>query len=429
MSRVLDLHCTPVFEKNWAAFHDPNIRYIVNQGGSRSSKTISIAQIFILLLMTERNEILTIARKTFPSLRQTVMRDVFDLMREYELYDEEAHDMTHHIYLLNRNIMEFISMDQPQKKRGAKRKHLWLNEANEFTYEDWMQLNLRTTGKVFLDFNPSDTEHFVYDKIIPREDAVFIQSTYRDNPFLERSLVQEIERLQHEDETYWKVFGLGEKATPTSLIFTNHTQCRSMPEHPDLEVFGLDFGFSNPTALVRVAVKDGFVFVDEVLYQTQMTNADVLDVLRRVVPNRKTFIYADHAEPQRIEEIYRAGYNIHPANKAVVAGIDFVKRFKLHITASSVNLSREIKQYKWKEDKNGHLLDEPVKFLDHALDAVRYAMFTHGAKYGQRIFGAEGAFRPKRSTGLRASSVIGGNGTAGRRRRSSSSGSDSFAGF
>lgn len=387
MNGNLLLRGTPVLEQNLAAFNDPALRYIVNQGGSRSSKTYSIAQLFILKMLTDEHKIFTITRKTMPSLRQTVMRDFFELLQQYDLYDESAHNMTHNIYNYGSNVVEFISLDQPQKKRGAKRNVLWMNEANEFGYEDYMQLNLRTTEKVIMDYNPSEIEHFIYEKVIPRPDAKLIKSTYRDNTFLEDALVKEIERLQEEDLTYWKIYGLGEQAAPTSLVYGNWTVVDALPQNSDAQFFGLDFGFQNPTALIQVVIADKRVFVDECLYESKLTNADVIERLRMTLPNRRTAIYADHAEPARIEEIYRAGFNVHPAHKDVLAGIDVVKRYRLHITSRSVNLLREIKQYKFKEDRNGHVLDEPLKFLDHALDALRYAIFSHFKKYGAAAFG------------------------------------------
>lgn len=410
---------TVVFEQNWDHFIDPTVRFIINEGGSRSSKTYSIAQLFILAGLTFEKKIFTVARKTFPSLRSTAMRDFIDILKEYDLYNEDFHDMSNHIYTLNDSIVEFVSLDMPQKKRGSKRNVLWMNESNEFGYEDYMQLNIRTSEKIIMDYNPSEIEHFIYDTVLPRQNARLIKSTYLDNTFLEQSLIDELEMLRETDETYWKIYGLGEKATPTSLIYPNWTIVDAMPQKIDTVFYGLDFGFQNPSALIEVAIADGKIYLDEGFYETKLTNADVIDRLRSTLPNRRSPIYADHAEPDRIEEIYRAGFNVHPANKDVAAGIDFVKRYRLHITRRSVNILREIKQYKWKQDKNGHLLDEPVKFLDHTMDGGRYAMFSHFKKYGARAFGSEGrsvgaAARSRRSVG-----------SAKRRGR----GSDEFSNF
>jgi phage terminase large subunit len=362
-------------------------RFLVHQGGTRSSKTYSICQSIVIDGLKASGKTYSIARKTFPALRATVMRDFFEVLREMDIYDESLHDMSNHTYALNGNLVEFISIDQPQKKRGAKRNVLWLNESNEFNLEDFTQLNLRTSERVILDFNPSDFHHWIYDVVIPREDCTFVQSTYKDNPFLPASQIAEIERLQYSDETYWRVFGLGERAVFKNTVYTNWQTVSSLPETFDAVIYGLDFGFHNPTALTRIGIKDTMIYWSEMLYKSGMTNADLIEELEMLIPNRKSFIYADAAEPGRIEEIRRSGFNIHAADKSVLDGIDFVKRHRIMVDSTSLNLIKELQMYKWAEDRDGKVLDEIVKVKDHALDAARYAMFTHFKRYGAKIFG------------------------------------------
>src|SRR5690606_123908 len=120
------------FEKNYRA----KSRIVVNQGGTRSSKTYSLAQLFVVKLLEEKNKLFTICRKTLPSLKATAMRDFLGILKEHNLYSEANHNKTEMIYRLGTNEVEFISVDEPQKIRGRKRDYLWMNEANEFSYED-----------------------------------------------------------------------------------------------------------------------------------------------------------------------------------------------------------------------------------------------------------------------------------------------------
>jgi phage terminase large subunit len=86
-------------------------------------------------------------------------------------------------------------------------------------------------------------------------------------------------------------------------------------------------------------------------------------------------IIADSAEPKSIEEVHRMGFNIHGANKgkdSIQNSIDILKRYKLHILRGSVNLIKELNSYKWKQDKNGNPLNEPVDFNNHLCDSLRY---------------------------------------------------------
>ena len=375
---ILNQRATNVFERNYDEFDSKN-RFVVNQGGRGSSKTWSLAQLFLWLLISKRNYLLTVCRKTLPALKATAMRDFFMIMKNAGIYREEFHNKTELIYKMNTNEIEFVSIDQPQKIRGRKRQYLWMNEANEFSYEDFRQLNLRTEKQVFMDYNPSDEFHWIYDHVLTREDAKFIKSTYLDNPFLEPEIVKEIERLKGVDHNYWRIYGLGERGISEATIYNHWELCDKMPEVPDEIIYGLDFGFNNPTALVKIAIQDGEYYLEEILYQSHLTNQELINKLRDLDITEYKTIYADSAEPARISEIDNAGFFIEPADKDVKKGIDTIRTNKIHITKSSINLLKEIKSYKWKV-KDEKPLDEPVKENDHLMDSMRYAIYTNSIK-------------------------------------------------
>ena len=213
-----------------------------------------------------------------------------------------------------------------------------------------------------------------------RNDCAFIQSTYLDNPFLAQSIVSEIKRLKDEDDNYWKIYGLGERGQTKSVIYDNWVLLDDFPENQvDEIIYGVDFGFNKPSSLIKIGVKDEKnIFIEELLYERFLTNSDFIERLKTLILDKNKLIKADSAEPDRIEEIKRAGFYIEPARKgknSVKDGIDTVKRKKLHIIKNSTNLIKEIRSYKWKEDKaTGKILDEPVKFNDHAMDAIRYVV-------------------------------------------------------
>ena len=352
-------------------------RITVEQGGTRSGKTYNILLWIILHYSTSnKGMVVTICRKAFPSLRASVMRDFFEILRGMHMYREEYHNKSSNEYWLNGNLIEFISLDQPQKIRGRKRDVLYLNEANELFFEDWQQLIFRTKGKVILDYNPSDTFHWIYERVIPREDCDFYQTTYKDNPFLEDTIVSEIERLKDTDEDYWRVYGLGERGASRATIF----QYTTGDQQGDLISYGLDFGFTNdPTSLVKVTKKDGSLYLKELIYSTNLTNPDISDKLRDLGLTRHDEIWADSAEPKSIEELHRMGWNVKPTAKgrdSIMIGIDVLKRHKLVVTTDSPNLVKELQNYKWLEDKNGNLLNKPVDKYNHAIDAIRYATFN-----------------------------------------------------
>jgi phage terminase large subunit len=350
----------------------------VHQGGTRSGKTYSILTALIELCHKNSGLVITICRKTFPALRATAMRDFFEILNREDIYNPDLHNKSDATYQLRGNMVEFISIDQPQKVRGRKRDVLFINEANEINLEDWRQLLLRTTGRVLLDYNPSDEFHWIYDEVIPREDAAFFQTTYKDNPFLPESVVMEIERFKEADENFWRVYGLGERGASQATVFTHWKEIDQIPNEFKPLNYGLDFGYTNdPTAIVQTFT-DGHGFaVDELCYATRLTNSDISKVLRDNQVNRSDVIICDSAEPKSIDEIHAHGFNTHGARKgkdSVKNGIQFLHSRPLLVTARSVNIIKELRNYKWKEDKNGKQLNEPVDSFNHAIDAMRYAI-------------------------------------------------------
>jgi phage terminase large subunit len=370
--RELKIKATTVFQRNWEA----SSRYVVNIGGSRSTKTYSILQLLIVKAIESTEPlVISIVRKSLPSLRISVMRDFFDILKQLDLYNVESHNKTENTYLLNNTLIEFFSIDDAQKRRGSKRDILFINEANELDYEDFFQLNIRTTTQIFLDFNPSET--FWYnDKLQNRDDLTIIHSTYKDNPYLNSEQVNEIERLQHTDLQYYQIYALGQFAGGMDLVY-QYTPVDDIPVNSaKLVGLGMDYGFTNdPTTLVEVWKNNDSVYLNELLYERNLTNQDIADKLSEYGVDRYIEIIADSAEPKSIEEIRRSGFNIKPAQKgpdSVLNGIDILKRHRIHVTKQSVNLIKELNNYKWITDKNGNKLNKPVDAFNHALDAVRY---------------------------------------------------------
>lgn len=363
---------TNVFERNY----NSKAKIKVNQGGTRSSKTYSICQLLFVKAMAE-SIVIQVMRKTMPALKGTVMRDFEEIVFNSDYAGLIQINKTEHLYTFPTGAtVQFISLDQPQKKRGAKRDLLYLNEANEFTKEDWIQLIVRTEGEIYLDFNPSDEFHWIYDDVLTRADCELIKSTYKDNPFLSNDLVNEIERLKETDPNYWRVYGLGERGISEAIIYSNWGIFKEHPKYDDV-IYGLDFGYNNPTCLIQIGIKDNQTYWTELIYDSLLTNSDLIKKLESLGVDKKAEIYADAAEPQRIEEIHRLGYNIKPSIKSVKDGIDAVKSQKIFIHYESFNTQKEIKSYKWKQDKDGRILDEPIKFNDHAMDAARYPIYNY----------------------------------------------------
>ena len=354
-------------------------KIVIEQGGTRSGKTYNIILWIIFEYCTRNHDkVITICRKSFPSLRATVLRDFISILQANSLYSEKYHNKSNSEYYLFGNLVEFISLDQPQKIRGRKRDLLFINEGNELFFEDWQQLIFRTQERIVLDFNPSDEYHWIYDKVIPREDCDFFKTTYLDNPFVEDSIIKEIERLRDTDEQYWQIYGLGERAASRSTIF-KYTEVNIIPQEAELVAYGMDFGYTNdPTTFVSVYTQGLNLYVKEHLYKTQMTTQDINLFLKAEELLGKP-IYADNAEPRLISELRKMGHNIAPSIKgrdSINAGIDLLKRYKINVLSSSTNAISEFRNYKWKEDKAGMLINTPEDKHNHIIDSCRYATYS-----------------------------------------------------
>jgi phage terminase large subunit len=365
----MQINATNIFSRNWDALNS-DVRFIINQGGSRSSKTYSLCQMIIVYCVQNPNKVVSIVRKTFPALRATVMRDFFEIMKDLEIYEKANHNMSENIYRFpNGSIVEFFSVDDEQKIRGRKRDIGWCNEANELWFEDFQQLNMRTEDKLIFDYNPSDSSSWLYK--LPPEESVLIKSTYRDNPFLPESIKRQIEDLKRTDEALYQIYALGEKAISKSNIYNNWTFLGRKPQRFQSYVYGLDFGYNHPTALIRVYWSDGDIWIEPVIYESYLTTSELIEKFKQLEIEKTVDILADYSRPEIIAELQNAGYNVNNANKSVKMGINFVKTFGVFCQEDEA-LKKEYENYKWK--KVGDIItEEPVKLYDDAMDAVRYA--------------------------------------------------------
>ena len=381
----MDLKSTVVFEKNYDALYNNEARFIINEGGSRSSKTYSLCQLILVYCLQNKGVVVSIIRKTFPALRATAMRDFFEVLKDAGIYDKASHNMSEHIYSFNNgSIVEFFSVDDEQKIRGRKRHLAWCNEANELYYDDFTQLNMRTESKLIFDYNPSDSNSWLYD--LPKNESILIKSTYKDNPFLPESIKTQIEDLKRTDEALYQIYALGEKAISKSNIYSNWTFLPHRPARFTQFIYGIDFGYNHPTALVRIYWHEKDIFIEPVIYESYLTTTDLLDRFTQLNIEKNADIIADYARPEIIAELNNNGYNVINANKSVKKGIDNVKTFGIFCQEHE-GLKKEYQNYKWKKIGD-QILDEPVKLWDDAMDATRYAVayikeqyFTDDAYY------------------------------------------------
>jgi len=376
--------------------NNANKRIVILYGGAGSGKSYSIAQHLIKKLYTERNKSFLITRKTLPSLRISAFKLIKKLLDQYRLpYHLNKSDL---LISACGNEMMFKGLDDIDKVKSAEGiNYVWPEEATDFKSGEIESLNMRfgreeteILNQMFLSFNPVSLFHWIKKEFfdVVRDDCAILHSTYKDNPFLPQAYIDMLTKLKERDLTLWKIYAQGLWAELKNIIYSQLTHYEVMgnwPQDFDETIYGLDFGFNNPSALLEINYLDNVPYERELLYETGLTNGELIKQMEILIPNPKTPIYADSSEPARIQEIEDAGFNVYPAAKgpgSVKAGIDHCKTGKTYIHEESSNLIAEKGSYKWREDRQGSAQDEPVKWMDHLMDAERMARWTHSLEVG-----------------------------------------------
>ena len=370
------VRATPVFYANLEAYHG-KWPIICNEGGSRSSKSYSIVQLLITIACKHPQQRISIVSHSLPHIKRGAYRDFKTIMEDWGMWDDSAFSFTDFIYRFkNGSYIELFGLEDEGKARGPGRDILFINEANLIRKTLFDQLAMRTTGKIFLDWNPADFVSWVYE-VSDNPNNKRIHSTYLHNlGNLSQMQIDIIEGYKNlPDNFMWKVYGLGERGAAKEIIYTQWQITDELPEGGDI-FYGLDFGYVHPLALVKICHYQGANYVKQLIYKSGLTPSEISREVKDHISDRKP-VYCDAAEPKSIEELYRSGINAQAANKEVWAGILKVKSYPLFVHKDSKDIIRELQSYKWRKDKNDNVIDEPVKENDDGLDAMRYAIFTH----------------------------------------------------
>jgi phage terminase large subunit len=329
--------------------------------------------------LTNKNKRVSVVRRGGPALFASVYRDFMSILQDLELYDYIKHNKSSGTFTFpNGCAVQFFSIDDQQKLRGRKSDLVFVNEANEITKEEFLQLNMRTTGKLILDYNPSDPYSWVIElKDDPK--AVLIHSTYKDNPFLEEEIVREIENLINSDEKYYQIYALGILPISRENVFQDFSQTE-FPEDVQF-IYGLDFGFVDPNALVKVAIKDGNLYIKEEIYESYLTTEELIERMNQMGIRNDVEIVADSARPDIIQTLNNAGFYVTKGNKAIKEGLDKMRINKIHIDPNSNNAIREFRNYSYRK-VHDRITETPIDFMNHTIDAARYATMKLSQGFG-----------------------------------------------
>ena len=402
MGKILEIKATDLA----ARVADCPTKIVCQEGGAGSGKTIGTLQAILANTFAEPQALTTITRETYGNLERGPIRDwerVLDWSDATHLFkrNKSTHVWTNE---QSGHRVEFLALDDEQKARGPRRQNLFMNEANEIPLDTARQLMRRTSGRIWLDWNPSLIKWWVDTEILTREDCTLFNSTYKDNPYLEPDERDEIEAsvpvyreadgtevkdwtltysgdgtLVRGDPYEWGVYGLGRRGSPSEAIY-QFVYDAEMPERLET-VVGIDFGYEHPTSVCRVARVDRdpvpALYVDQLLHMSGLTIADLIERLPDIGVKAHDTLVCDNSRPEAIREIEEAGYNAIACQKgagSVIEGIDWIKRHELYFTARSVLAKQQFQNYRRKKIR-GEVQEEPVKHEDDAPDAVRYAAY------------------------------------------------------
>ena len=351
---------------------------VVNQGGTSSGKTFAIIQVLFCLAIAEDKQVITVVGQDIPNLKAGALRDA------QKIYDDEpaiqqqvkSINKTDRLFEVhNASVIEFKSYDDWQDAKSGKRDYLFVNEANGIHYTIYTELALRTRKRIFIDYNPN-ASFWVHDQVLGQPEVQLIISDHRHNPYLPQAQRDKIERTRATDEESWKVYARGLTGKVSGLVLSNWVLCDDIPREAGLLACGLDFGYTNdPSACLQVFRLNGELWLHEVLYETYLTNPAIAARLQAAGISKNMLIIADSAEPKSIDELRHLGWNMTGADKgpgSINNSIDILKRYRLNVTRSSINLRRELERYCWKTDSSGRNLNQPVDHSNHLIDPLRY---------------------------------------------------------
>lgn len=369
---------TKVFSDLLAAYVDPAVRVVALKGGTRSGKTWATLQLLNTIAIKSRQlRLISVVSETLPHLKRGAIRDFKNMLEAEDAYSVNAWHDTDKIYSYGKGKIEFFSAADSGKVHGPSRDVLYINEAINVDWEVYRQLAVRTTEKIVLDYNPA-YEFWVDSKLAPRADVRIIQSTYKDNDMLSAAQIAEIESNMIIDPDWWKVYGLGETGSKQGLIIQNWDIVQDLPPRGEWKkaYIGVDFGWSNPTAIMLVVLSRGEVWIDELVYAKNLDNPEIAQIIKREGYG-KLEVIADPAEPKSKKELRNSGLNV-PDNivKDINLGIRVMNRYKKHYTARSLNSIDENRKYRYEQDKEGNYSGEPIDKFNHAKDAERYVFLN-----------------------------------------------------
>lgn len=413
----IDLSNPEIFNPIYLPLLQEKKRYLLLYGGRDSAKSYFAAQKVIIDTMSKEYSRYILVRKIFADIKDSQLQTIKDILKEWGLLDlfkinENPIRIT---FVENGNMILARGLDKEAKTKSIKDPTgVWYEEANEISYNEFIKTTTSLRGGIIqeiMTFNPELETEWINSYFFPdkqsyekqdgkfnyvdstRKDAVILHTTYKDNNYCTDQSAEKLEDLKiDKDLNYYKIYTLGLwGGALEGVIFNNWVVVPSVPKNAEMVSYGIDWGYSNdPTAVVAVYLIGKELYIKELEYRKGMSNLEIVEVLKSCGIGKYDDIVADNAEPKSISFIYDKGFNIEPCIKgpdSIVHGIEKMKEYEIKITEGSRHIIREFKNYRWKIDRAGKILNKPIGDWNHAIDAIRYVVLNKLAIKRKSIMG------------------------------------------
>ena len=382
-----------IYNDTYVPLLDNKSRYLVIGGGSSSGKSYFIAQKILKRCFTDKRQGFLCLRTTGPTARTSIWELFKSILIENDVnHLVNINETQMRITFPNGTFILCRGLDELQKiKSIVGITSQWIEEAIGFSLKEFLELQRRmravrnTYKQTILSFNPDDYYHWIRDLFFEptnlsnetyKKKSTVLMTTVEDNKYATKEDLDELEALKEQDDAEYQIYRHGNWAIPKNVIYTHFDYTGKFPESFEEVIYGMDFGFTDPCAIVKIGILDQEFWVKELLYESELTATRMFERVKEIIPDPNALIYADSNRPEYIKELQEFYYAIKGAEKkpgSVIDGIDVVKKSKVHIDLNSPNLIRESRNYR-KRVVNDMILDDPVKKNDHLLDGTRYGI-------------------------------------------------------
>ena len=383
----------------------------IHYGGASSGKSHGVVQKIVIkaLQSWKHPRKVLFLRKVSTTIKDSIFQDVKECLSSFRILNRcKINKTDYSIELPNGAVFLFKGMDNPEKIKSIKGiSDIVMEEASEFTLDDYTQLTLRLREKkhkykqIYLMFNPVSKANWTYRTFFINKpnNTVIYHTTYKDNRFLDNQAKHAIEDLIIKNEAYYKIYALGQFSALDKLVFPRYERKLLNKDDENLRYlesyFGLDYGFINdPSAFlhVKVDMENKRLYVVEEYVKKHMLNDEIAEVIK-TLGYEKEIITADSAEKKSNQEIRNLGvYRIKDAVKgadSVINGIQFMQQFEIYIDERCVKTIEEFENYTWTKDrKTNEYINKPIDSYNHCIDAIRYAIgdLMQGSKIKAKTF-------------------------------------------